>query len=114
MSFSSEIKQELAGAVPKSQCCRRAAADGIWKFAELSGRVGKLCFSDGGDISAFVISVTETGYGRERCIITKKGEKRIEMRGKFSFDLISLMLLTKSVPPVPRRFLRERFSPTAG
>jgi len=109
MSFSSEIKQELAGAVPKSQCCRRAAADGIWKFAELSGRVGKLCFSDGGDISAFVISVTETGYGRERCIITKKGEKRIEMRGKFSFDLDLSHAFDEKCPSCAAVFFKGAF-----
>ncbi|MBR6558112.1 MAG: DNA-binding protein WhiA [Clostridia bacterium] len=109
MSFSSEIKQELAGAVPKSQCCRRAAADGIWKFSDKQDRTGKLCFSDGGDISAFVIAVTETGYGKERCNISSKGHNRVEMKCEFSFDLDDSQAFDAKCPSCATSFFKGVF-----
>lgn len=88
MSFSGEIKQELAQMVPKGQCCRRAAAYGIWKTAP-SGDGGKraLRFSDPGDVSAFIRSVTETGYGKERVSLEESQGKTVQLAADFTFDI---------------------------
>lgn len=96
MSFSGEIKQELAQTVPKGQCCRRAAAFGIWKTAPTDG-CGKrfLRFSDPGDVSAFIRSVTEPGYGKERVSISETNGKATQMTASFSFDIDSDVLKEK-------------------
>lgn len=96
MSFSGEIKQELAQMVPKGQCCRRAAAHGVWKTApQGDGGERVLRFSDPGDVSAFIRSVTETGYGKERVSILEKQGKTTQITSSFSFDIGADMLMEK-------------------
>ena len=86
MSFSGEIKQELAQAVPKKQCCRRAAADGIWGSVPQVDGNRVLRFSDPGDVSAFVFSVTAPGYGKERVLLSESKRRNTEITAIFSFD----------------------------
>jgi len=103
MSFSGEIKQELAQMIPKGQCCRKAAACGIWKTAP-SGDGGErvLRFSDPGDVSAFIRSVTEKGYGKERVSILEKEGKNTQITASFSFDIEADELNEKCPSCIPR------------